>query len=141
MNWTKSVLVMELDDGTVLFPSRDDEGNEGGALFSQNAEGEEGDGYPCISEYSMDPEEEDDFEEEEPVFPVRVSKPWTDPREKGTLRRLLKKIQKGQVELHYNNERSLKELEEQGYIARMLKFRKGRVPYFRVELTEEGKAA
>jgi hypothetical protein len=32
--------VLELDDGTVLYPSRDDEGNGPGALFGRTAKGE-----------------------------------------------------------------------------------------------------
>jgi len=30
--WNKSPIVMELDDGTLLIPQMDDEGNDGGAL-------------------------------------------------------------------------------------------------------------
>jgi len=41
LGWYESSLVMELDDGTLVFPSRDDEGNGGGALFGQNSKGEE----------------------------------------------------------------------------------------------------
>jgi len=33
MDWYKSAVVIELDDGTLLFPSRDDEGNDAGSLF------------------------------------------------------------------------------------------------------------
>lgn len=33
LGWSKSVLLLTLDDGSLLFPSRDDEGNGGGALF------------------------------------------------------------------------------------------------------------
>lgn len=39
--WCESCLVMELDDGTMVFPSRDDEGNGGGALFGQGPKGEQ----------------------------------------------------------------------------------------------------
>lgn len=41
MGWTCLVPVLELDDGTLLFPSRDDEGNDGGALFGQTVNGED----------------------------------------------------------------------------------------------------
>lgn len=36
MGWTKRPVVLTLDDGTYIFPSMDDEGNDGGALFSSN---------------------------------------------------------------------------------------------------------
>jgi hypothetical protein len=35
MGWARRPLVIELDDGTLMFASRDDEGNDGGALFGQ----------------------------------------------------------------------------------------------------------
>jgi hypothetical protein len=35
LGWRQSTVVIEFDDGTVAFPSRDDEGNDGGALFLQ----------------------------------------------------------------------------------------------------------
>lgn len=35
LGWTRRTLVLELDDGTLLFPSMDDEGNEAGVLFGQ----------------------------------------------------------------------------------------------------------
>jgi hypothetical protein len=33
MGWYGSAVVIQLDDGTLLFPSRDDEGNDAGSLF------------------------------------------------------------------------------------------------------------
>ena len=36
--WSHKAVVIELDDGTLLFPSRDDEGNGPGALFGQAPE-------------------------------------------------------------------------------------------------------
>jgi hypothetical protein len=39
LGWHSRPLVMEFDDGTLLFPSRDDEGNDGGALFGQKPGG------------------------------------------------------------------------------------------------------
>lgn len=36
--WTHRPLIIELDDGTFLFPASDDEGNDGGALFTTNGE-------------------------------------------------------------------------------------------------------
>jgi hypothetical protein len=35
MDWRKRPLLIVLDNGTMLFPSQDDEGNDGGALFGQ----------------------------------------------------------------------------------------------------------
>ena len=34
MGWDQKAIVIFLDDGTYLFPSRDDEGNGAGALFT-----------------------------------------------------------------------------------------------------------
>lgn len=34
--WDKRPLIIELDNGLCLYPSADDEGNEGGALFHNN---------------------------------------------------------------------------------------------------------
>ena len=33
MGWYSNPIVLELDNGTLVFPSADDEGNDGGALF------------------------------------------------------------------------------------------------------------
>ena len=41
MGWYKRPLVISLDDGTMLFPSMDDEGNDGGALFGQKKDRED----------------------------------------------------------------------------------------------------
>ena len=40
LGWDESVLVLEFDDGTLLFSSRDDEGNGGGAMFGQDSKNE-----------------------------------------------------------------------------------------------------
>jgi len=34
--WSKAAIAIELEDGTVLVPSMDDEGNDGGALFTSD---------------------------------------------------------------------------------------------------------
>jgi hypothetical protein len=34
--WYSKSIVIELDNGDLLFPSRDDEGNDAGALFTTN---------------------------------------------------------------------------------------------------------
>ena len=39
MGWYNRPLVVSLDNGTMLFPSKDDEGNDGGALFGQSKDG------------------------------------------------------------------------------------------------------
>ena len=36
MGWYESCLAIFLDDGTIIFPSSDDEGNSAGALFTTN---------------------------------------------------------------------------------------------------------
>lgn len=36
--WDRRALVIELDDGNLIFPSADDEGNGPGALFTNNDE-------------------------------------------------------------------------------------------------------
>lgn len=38
MGWTSRPIVLMLDDKTMIFPSMDDEGNNGGALFTDNEE-------------------------------------------------------------------------------------------------------
>ena len=35
-NWYKRAVVLQLDDGNILFPSKDDEGNDAGALFTND---------------------------------------------------------------------------------------------------------
>lgn len=37
MYWTAQCLVITLNDGTVLFPSRDDEGNGAGTMFGRTS--------------------------------------------------------------------------------------------------------
>lgn len=39
MGWDRRALVMQLDNGTLIFPSSDDEGNDAGALFGQTKDG------------------------------------------------------------------------------------------------------
>ena len=34
--WRSTTIVLELDNGTLVFPSCDDEGNEAGALYTTN---------------------------------------------------------------------------------------------------------
>jgi hypothetical protein len=46
--WNNACVVLELDDGTILFPSMDDEGNNGGALFTNIAAC---DAFPVIRHY------------------------------------------------------------------------------------------
>jgi hypothetical protein len=51
LGWSHSVLVMELSDGTLLFPSMDDEGNDGGSMFAQKAGNHTG-FFPVIRNYA-----------------------------------------------------------------------------------------
>ena len=41
LGWNTATIVLELDDGSLWFPSRDEEGNDAGALFGQGADGSE----------------------------------------------------------------------------------------------------
>jgi hypothetical protein len=36
LGWDSKAIVLHLDDGTIIYPSRDDEGNDAGALFTTN---------------------------------------------------------------------------------------------------------
>ncbi|MBU3625905.1 hypothetical protein ICN48_06615 [Polynucleobacter sp. JS-Safj-400b-B2] len=38
LGWTQKCVVLHLDDGNIIFPSVDDEGNDAGALFTNNKE-------------------------------------------------------------------------------------------------------
>jgi hypothetical protein len=38
LDWSCKPLVIEFDDGSFIFPSRDDEGNDGGTIFTSNEE-------------------------------------------------------------------------------------------------------
>lgn len=40
MGWAHRPVVMQLDDGSLLWASADDEGNDAGALFGQSSTGE-----------------------------------------------------------------------------------------------------
>jgi hypothetical protein len=49
MGWYSRPLVIEFDDGSLIFPSRDDEGNGAGALFGQGPKPEHEDWtFPVI---------------------------------------------------------------------------------------------
>jgi hypothetical protein len=41
MDWYNRPIVIQFTDGTIIFPSQDDEGNDGGALFGQSPKGKE----------------------------------------------------------------------------------------------------
>jgi hypothetical protein len=47
LGWENAAIVMELDNGTLIWPSADDEGNDAGALFGISRSGEELD-FPVI---------------------------------------------------------------------------------------------
>lgn len=38
LGWNNRVVVLQLDDGNLIYPSMDDEGNDGGALFTNDKE-------------------------------------------------------------------------------------------------------
>lgn len=40
LGWYKKPIVIHFTDNSLLFPSMDDEGNDGGALFGQSSDGE-----------------------------------------------------------------------------------------------------
>ena len=42
MGWDNRPVVLELDNGALFWPSRDDEGNDGGALFGTPGPGSDG---------------------------------------------------------------------------------------------------
>jgi hypothetical protein len=48
MMWYNRPIVIEFTDGTLILPSRDDEGNDGGALFGQTKDGK-GLTFPVIT--------------------------------------------------------------------------------------------
>ncbi len=39
--WYSRCVVIQFDDGSLLFPSKDDEGNDAGALFGQTPDGKD----------------------------------------------------------------------------------------------------
>jgi hypothetical protein len=39
LGWYSKALVIQFDDGSIIFPSADDEGNNAGAIFGQTADG------------------------------------------------------------------------------------------------------
>lgn len=45
--WSQAVIVLIFDDGTYVYPSMDDEGNNGGALFGSSGEYD----FPVIRDY------------------------------------------------------------------------------------------
>ena len=41
MGWYSRPVVIQFTDGTLIFPSQDDEGNDGGAMFGQDPKGKD----------------------------------------------------------------------------------------------------
>jgi hypothetical protein len=41
MGWYNRPVVIQFTDGTLIFPSADDEGNDGGAMFGQDPKGKD----------------------------------------------------------------------------------------------------
>ena len=48
LGWTKKSIIIILDDGTAIYPSRDDEGNDAGALFVDNLQNNISETIPVI---------------------------------------------------------------------------------------------
>jgi len=48
MDWYSRPIVIELNDGSLILPSCDDEGNNGGAMFGQSNQGDDWT-FPVIS--------------------------------------------------------------------------------------------
>lgn len=48
LGWFRRTIVLELDDGNLIYPSMDDEGNDGGALFTNNPKLSV---FPVIAQY------------------------------------------------------------------------------------------
>lgn len=48
LGWYSRPIVIELNDGSLILPSMDDEGNNGGALFGQSNQGDDWT-FPVIS--------------------------------------------------------------------------------------------
>jgi len=48
LDWYSRPIVIELNDGSLILPSRDDEGNDGGAMFGQSNQGDDWT-FPVIS--------------------------------------------------------------------------------------------
>jgi len=128
LGWSESVLVIIFNDGTMLFPSMDDEGNGGGALFGQDPKGRDLT-FPVIRNLSSKPAAM--------VIPpaVKFSGPLT-----ATHKNMLKRIKRGE-RLHMRCGRTLGELEDLGYISRMARAITGRTTHWKVELSEKGVAA
>jgi hypothetical protein len=41
LGWYSKSVILKLDDGTLIYPSKDDEGNDAGALFYQKEESDD----------------------------------------------------------------------------------------------------
>jgi hypothetical protein len=47
LGWPSRPIVLGLDNGSLIYPQSDDEGNDGGALFGQDKDGKEL-GFPVL---------------------------------------------------------------------------------------------
>ena len=48
LGWNKKSIIIILDDGTAIYPSKDDEGNDAGALFVDNLQNNISETIPVI---------------------------------------------------------------------------------------------
>lgn len=51
LDWHQRPLMLKLDDGTLLLPQADDEGNDGGALVHHNPKAKNDELYPVLWRY------------------------------------------------------------------------------------------
>jgi len=102
MGWDEAPLVLQFDDGSLLFPSRDPEGNGAGCLFGQGPNNKE------LTIPALRPKREY-------VVPPPL-------RYEGSLERrhknMLLRVARGE-KLHGRCGRTLRELEDLGYISKM----------------------
>jgi len=129
LGWSESVLVIIFNDGTMVFPSQDDEGNGGGALFGNDAKGKELT-FPVIRRSVL------------PSAPAVVIPPavkFSGPMT-ATHKNMLKRIKRGE-QLHMRCGRTLGELKDLGYISMMARAIIGRTTHWKVALSEKGVAA
>lgn len=114
LGWHEAPLVIEFEDGTWLFPSRDDEGNGAGTLFGQTPDRKELT-FPVIRPVPRRPA---------PVFPPRAkySGPLTS-----THKNMLRRIRRGDP-LYPGCGKTLGQLRDLGYVEDLQKVPKKGLP-------------
>ena len=130
LGWNESVLVLIFEDGTMVYPSQDDEGNGGGAFFGQDSKGKEL-RFPVIGSHLMG--------RPTPVPTVVFEPPFSGPLT-ATHKNMLKRIKRGD-RIHLRCYTTLDQLKDLGFVSMMAKQITGRVAHWKVLLTEKGQAA